>query len=98
MSGDVRAFCRAYVHGCSNASLTLTKGAKQVRVTIHGPGAFEEKSCTLEVAVGNTMVESGSADRIADSVEACVHNTPVYFYRTMKQAEEGVAFCCDYPF
>jgi hypothetical protein len=98
LSGDVHTFCRAYVHGCSNASLTLSKDGRQVRVTIKGPGAFKEKSCTLEVALDDSAVEAGTADRIADGIEACVHNAPVYFYRTMKKAVEGVAYCCGYPF
>lgn len=98
LSGDLPNFCRAYVQGCRTASLTLSKDDTQARVTIKGPGAFKKKHCTLEVKVGDSWVEAGSADRIADSVEACVHNAPVYFYRTMKDAKEGRAHCCSYPF
>ena len=97
-SGSLRSFCQAYVNGCAEASLTLSRGASQVEVSIQGPSTFHEKSCKIRVALGSGWNESGSAPRIADSVEACVHNAPVYFYRTMKEAEKGVMFCCGYPF
>lgn len=98
ISSDLRTFCRAYVDGCAKASLSLSRGATQVQVSIEGPSSFHENSCTIRVALGSGWNESGSARRIADSVEACVHNAPVYFHRTMKEAEQGVMFCCGYPF
>ena len=96
--GNLTSFCGAYVHGCSAASIVLSKGATKVDVRIEGPGAFKEKACTLEVTTGSTSVSSGSSGLIADSVQACLHNAPVYFFRSMDAAENGGGFCCGYPF
>lgn len=96
--GNLTSFCSAYVNGCSAASIVLSKGGTTVDVRIEGPGAFKEKACTLEVTTGSTRVSSGSSGLIADSVQACVHNAPVYFFKSMDAAENGGGFCCGYPF
>ena len=96
--GNLTAFCSAYMNGCSGASITLSKGGTTVDVRIEGPGAFEPDSCTLEVSSGSSAVSCGSADRIADSVQACIHNAPIYFFKSVEAAEEGGGYCCGYPF
>ena len=96
--GNLTSFCSAYVNGCSSASITLTSGGTKVDVRIEGPGAFEAESCTIEVSSGSSSVSSGSAGRIADSVQACLHNAPVYFFRSMEAAQKGSNSCCGYPF
>jgi len=40
---------------------------------------------------GGWSVEAGTAGRIADTVQGCIHNAPVYFYSTMKAAKNGTA-------
>jgi hypothetical protein len=96
LTGSVYAFCSAYVNGCSSASLTLSKDGTEVKVAITGPGAATAETCSLEVSVGGSSVEAGTAGRIADTVQGCVHNAPVYFYSTMKAAKNGSASCCSY--
>lgn len=96
--GNLTGFCSAYVNGCSSASITLSRGGTKVDVRIDGPGAFEAEACTLEVSSGSSSVSSGSAGRIADSVQACIHNAPVYFFKSMEAAEKGSNSCCSYPF
>ena len=96
--GNLTSFCSAYANGCSAASIELSDGGTKVKVSIEGPGAFKEASCTLEVASGSSIVSSGSADRIADSVQACLHNAPVYFFRSMEAAKDDRNSCCGYPF
>lgn len=90
-------FCGAYVNGCQKASITLSKDGKQVQVSITGPGAFTAEHCSLEVSVGDSAVESGSAAQIGDTVRTCTHNAPIYFYETMKTAlEKGHPHCCGF--
>jgi len=96
--GNLTSFCSAYVNGCSGASITLSRGGTKVDVLIDGPGAFEPEACTLEVSSESSSVSSGSAGRIADSVQACIHNAPVYFFKSMEAAEQGRNSCCGYPF
>ena len=96
LAGSVHSFCNAYVNGCRSASLTLGKDGTQVRVAITGPGSATAEACSLEVSVGSSSVESGTAGRIADSEQGCVHNAPVYFYSTMKKAKNGTTSCCNY--
>ena len=96
LTGSVHSFCNAYVNGCQSASLNISKDGTQVKVAITGPGAATAGECSLEVSVGSSSVESGTAGRIADSVQGCVHNTPIYFYSTMKAAKKGTASCCRY--
>ena len=50
----------------------------------------------IEVTVGSNGARSGSAERLADSVAACLHNAPVYFYKTAKAARKDSASCCSY--
>ena len=93
---NVYGFCNAYVNGCRETSITVSKDGSSVEVRLTGPGRVKESECSLEVTIGGTSVESRSAERLADSVEACVHNAPVYFYETVKNAQEGTAYCCGY--
>ena len=97
LTGNVYSFCNAYINGCQPASLTLSKDGIEAQVSIMGPGTGSTpEECGLEATVGGSSVKSGVAGRIADSLQGCVHNAPVYFYSTMKEAKNGQASCCNY--
>ena len=96
LTGGIDNFCYAYVHGCRPASLTVSKDGARVQVAITGPGASTAEECSLKVSLDKSGVESRTAGRIADTVEGCVHNAPIYFYSTMNAAKNGNASCCNY--